>query len=474
MTATATRGRAKSPNRKKNETPGRIRTYRSAVNFLDTLVNVERLSPFQRPKQQFGLSSFSRLLSALGNPQKQLRCVHIAGTKGKGSTCAMLDRMLRANKLKVGVYSSPHLVDVRERVMINGVKVSEPEFARLVARVAETADSLPTRKPTYFEVLTAVAFLFFAKHDVDIALLETGVGGRLDCTNVVSRPIVCGITSISLDHTEFLGKTLTAIAAEKAGIFKEGIPAISVPQTPEVNRVLKRAAAAAGTPLRFAGEDIEFNYRFERSRVHGPHSRVSVITPTSRFQHLAVPLPGEHQAVNCGLALAILDVLKCEGYAISDEAAIDGLSRVRLEGRMELLCERPRVLVDGAHNAASIEALMRAIGQNVTYDSMVVIFGCHADKDLAGMLRHLRLGADKVIFTGSRSPRACDPRELATRFAEISGRMAQVEPSLEAALRTAVKPVTRDDLICITGSFYLVGEAKKLFAKAGFAQTLAH
>ena len=188
-------------------------------------------------------------------------------------------------------------------------------------------------------------------------------------------------------------------------------------------------------------------------------------TPESKFEHLHVPLLGEHQAISCGVALGLLDALKQRGLRIDDQEAMGGLADVRLAGRMELIAEEPRVLVDGAHNGASVEALMRAIGQNIPYDSMVVIFGCGSDKDIDGMLGRIRYGADKIIFTRSRSPKAVEPQDLADRFVATTGKMAQVAETLSEAVEIAKRAVTREDLICITGSFYLVGEAKKLLGE---------
>jgi dihydrofolate synthase/folylpolyglutamate synthase len=235
-------------------------------------------------------------------------------------------------------------------------------------------------------------------------------------------------------------------------------------QDPDAEAVLKRVAEKVGAPLDVAGKSIEFSYRFESSRMLGPHNRICLTTANSRFEHLAVPLIGEHQAINCGLALSVLDKLKGRGMAISDAKAMEGLAKTTMPGRMEMVNAMPRVVVDGAHNAASLDALMRAIGQFISYDSMVVIFGCCADKDVTGMLERLSAGADKVIFTKVDSVRTADPNELAARYVEQYGKMAQVAATLEDALAIANRAVTREDLICITGSFYLVGEAKKYFA----------
>ena len=401
------------------------------------------------------------LLKRLGNPQDHFKSVHVAGTKGKGSTCAMIASMLQAAGLKVGLYTSPHLIDIRERICVNGHMISHADFARLTREIEPIVGRMKPM-PTYFDVLTAIAFKYFAEQKIEIAVVETGLGGRLDSTNVI-RPEVTAITSLSKDHMAQLGSTLAQIAEEKAGIFKAGVPAITVLQDPDVEAVLKRVADKVGAPLDVTGKSIEFSYRFESSRMLGPHNRVCLTTPNSKFEHLAVPLLGEHQAINCGLALSVIDRLKSRGFAISDAKAMEGLAKTTIPGRMEMLGQTPRVISDGAHNAASVDAVMRAIGQHIPYDSMVVIFGCCADKDVPGMLERIAAGADKVIFTKVDSIRSADPNELSARYIEQYGKMAQVAHTLEDALAIANRAVTKEDLICITGSFYLVGEAKKLF-----------
>ena len=440
-----------------------VNTFAKALRFLGSLADFERLRIVRYNSQNFDLERMRTLLKRLGNPQDQFKSVHIAGTKGKGSTCAMIASMLQACGYKVGLYTSPHLIDVRERIQVDGSMISQAEFARLVKLVEPIVERMKPR-PTYFDVLTALAFRHFADEGVEIAVVETGLGGRLDSTNVI-KPEVTGITSISKDHMAQLGSTVARIAEEKAGIFKPGVPAISVQQDPEADVVLKRVAEKAGTNLDVTGQTIEFSYRFESSRMQGPHNRVCLTTPNSRFEHLAVPLLGEHQAINCGLALSVIDRLKTRGFVnISDAKAMEGLARTIIPGRMEMLSQMPRVVCDGAHNAASLDAMLRAIGQHIPYDSMVIIFGCCADKDVAGMLERIAAGADKVIFTRVNNIRSAEPNELAARYTELYGKMAQVAATLEDALDIANRAVTKEDLICITGSFYLVGEAKKHFA----------
>ena len=455
----------KSRTARSRRARGPFPTYNSALDYLLSSTNYEQTGPLTGYNiDTFSLDRMRRLLGKLGAPHRMLNAVHIAGTKGKGSTAAMLAGMLQACGFTVGLYTSPHLIDLRERIQVNGRMISETEFRALLGKVFTAAKALGNGKsPTFFEIMTAAAFLHFVAKDVDLAVIETGLGGRLDSTNVL-RPKVCAITSISYDHCQQLGSTLSNIASEKAGIFKRGVPAISVPQVTEVERALRKAANAARSPLTFTGKDIDFSFRFESTKTDGPQTRVCVTTPLSRYEHLRVPLAGEHQALNCGLALALLDKLKELGYDIDDQRAIGGLDRTVLPGRMEMLHNDPRVIADGAHNPGSIEALILAIGQNISYDSMVVIFGCCVDKDINSMLRRVGQGADKVIFTRSSSPRSADPHELAARYGDLGG-MCQAADSFPEALRHAYSAVSRGDLICVTGSFYLVGEAKQYFDK---------
>lgn len=438
-----------------------IRTYRAALNFLNTKTNYEKMTRVGYNHTNFNLSRMLRVLSKIGNPHKTLRCVHVAGTKGKGSTCHMIAAMLHSSGYKTGLYTSPHFLDLRERIAVNGEMIAESEFTKLMARLAPVAESLSKDPPTFFELLTAAAFLHFKEQKVEFAVLETGLGGRLDSTNVC-KPEACGIVNISFDHMAQLGNTLEKIAEEKAGIFKPGIPIVSAPQKSGVAKVLRAAAERAKSELRFVGEDIDFSARFESSRSTGPQTRVCMTTPTSRFDHVHVPLLGEHQAENCGVALGIIDILRKRGFEIEEQKAIEGLANVQAQGRLEQIQDHPRVIVDAAHNAASVAALMRAIGQNIHSESMVLIFGCLIDKDIDGMLNEIQLGADKIIFTKASSPRAAEPSELLLRFQEKSQKMAQVSANLVEAYNIAKHCVSRDDLICITGSIYLVGEAKRL------------
>ena len=459
--------RPSRPGGRKSKTgAASITNYTTALKWLYGHVDNERLRLVKYDDAAFSLDRMRQLLKLLGNPQEGLKCVHVAGTKGKGSTCAMVTSMLEGCGYTVGSFSSPHLIDLRERIVINGDMIAYNECADIFREIAKVEDKLKGGPPTFFEIMTAAALKYFADQAVDIAVIETGLGGRLDCTNVV-EPLVTAITSISLDHTHLLGDTVEVIAREKAGIFKTNVPALTLKQSDEVTEALAQCATEAGTLLETTGSEIDFSYRFEANKELGPHCRVCVNTDTSKFEHFAVPLKGEHQAHNCALALSVLDKLKSHGFNFEEQALICGLAATELPGRMEFVHDKPRVLIDGAHNAASITALIKSLGAHVQYDSLVMVFGCGQDKDIKGMLEQVALGADKIIFTQAKgNPRAVETDDLLKQFTEVSGKMAQTANNLPDALKLASHAVSREDLIVVTGSFYLAGEARKFFLDA--------
>lgn len=440
-----------------------IDNYTVALKYLGERSNVERIRPENLQPDAFRLDRMKALLEELGDPQKDVRCVHIAGSKGKGSTAEMTASCLAACGYATGVYTSPHLIDVRERIRIGNEPIGYAAFARLCQKVAEASERIERKQgaAAYFEVLTAMALLYFQEQAVDVAVIEVGLGGRLDATNLV-QPEVTAITAIQLEHTQILGDTVEKIAKEKAGIFKRGVTAITFEQDGPIMEALRQEAERVGAPLEVVGKTIEFSCRFEATPELGPHARVCLNTKRSSFEHLPVPLKGEHQAHNCGLALAILDILRDRGFETPERRVAEGLAKTSSAGRMELAWRSPRIIIDGAHTPDSVAALIKAVGAHVRYDSMVVVFGCAADKDTKGMLAKLATGADKIIFTrAAGNARAADPRELQRRFAEISPKMSQVARGFEDALKLAKGAVAKGDLILVTGSFYLVGEAKK-------------
>jgi len=462
-TITSKSTKSKSKTTKKKGAPS-IKTFSSAVKYLLNQTDFERMRVVQYDEETFKLGRMRDLLDALGNPQDAVSMIHVAGTVGKGSTVAMLSSMLRGNGYTVGEYTSPHLETIRERVVVNNAMVEEDAFIALLGEVVSAAESKKL-EPTFFELMTAIAFKYFADEAVDLAIIETGLGGRLDSTNVI-HPIMTLVTEIDLDHTHILGNTLEEIAKEKAGIFKKGVPALSAAQTPEVAEVLKGCAEKTQTSVKVIGDDIEFSARFGGGSDGKQHTRICLITEETNYMHIPVPLEGEHQAKNCALALAAVNQLATMNYSIDELSTYDSLAKTEVEGRMEMICHRPRILVDGAHNPSSLTTLMKAVGAHIPYDSMVCIFGCCQDKDVEGMLHRVGLGADKIIITKAKdNQRAASPKILQKTFAEQSGKMTQIADTLEEALEIAAQAASRDDLICVTGSFYLVGEAKKYIKK---------
>ena len=441
-----------------------IKTFSSAVSYLLEQTDFERMRVVKYDETTFKLDRMRTLLAAIGNPQDKVPLVHVAGTVGKGSTVAMLSSMLRGNGYTVGEYTSPHLTDIRERIVVNSEMVDEETFTVLLKEVVDAANK-ENLTPTFFELITAVAFKQFADQAIDIAIIETGLGGRLDSTNVIT-PLVTLITKIDLDHTNILGSTVEEIAREKAGIFKSSVPAISAHQTPEITEILKACAEETKTEVRVIANDIEFSARFGGGADGKQQTRICVITEESQYMHIPVPLRGEHQATNCALAISAVDQLKKFGFTFEDLALYNSLAETKIAGRMEVVWQRPQIIVDGAHNPIALQTLIKSIGAHIPYDSMVCVFGCCQDKDVTGMLNKIALGADKIIFTKAKgNPRAAEPKQLQKQFAEISGKMTQIAETLPEALEIAAQAASREDLICVTGSFYLVGDTKKHLAK---------
>jgi dihydrofolate synthase/folylpolyglutamate synthase len=417
-----------------------LRLYSDALRFLNTFTDYERMASTYAPGD-YNLDRMRRLLCALGNPERAFLSLHIAGTKGKGSTAHMAEAILREAGYRTGLYTSPHLVDMRERIRLGGVPVSEEEFTWAMA---EMEPELRRLRPTYFETMTAAAFLIFARRKVDYAVVEVGLGGRLDATNVI-LPAACAITTIDYDHMDKLGHTLREIAGEKAGILKPGVPSVSSPQVPEARKVLLARARGLFFP------------RFQvRSR--GDVLRFTVEGTGGRRYGLALPVLGEHQAANAATAIALVEH---SGARCSPGVVRRALAKVRLPGRVEVLGRRPWLIVDAAHNPVSARALAGAL-RGVPRRRTILVFGASADKDYGGMLRTLLPGTDLAIFTRAMNPRAAAPSDLLRR---ARGRAAVAAGSVARALGMARKAAGPQDAIVVTGSFYVAGEALALLSR---------
>ncbi len=451
--------------RARSRSGGTFVNHEAAMEFLNSTINIERVRPDKVSSEVWKLDRMRALMSALGDPQDALEIVHIAGSKGKGSTCNMLEGMLQGCGYTTGVFTSPHLVDVRERVRISGVPITEQAFDDALAECRGAASEIESEhgKATYFEILTALALLVFAQQAVDIVILETGLGGRLDCTNIVN-PCIVGLTQIQLEHTQILGDTIEKIATEKAGIIKPGCVAISVPQDESVLNIYRAKADELGAPLRVLGQDIIYTQRFQSGIQSGPSGLICVGEEEIGFEHVMVPLMGMHQAPNCGLALAIIIHLRELGFDLPERGVIAGLAQIERRGRLEQLMERPRIFIDGAHTPDSVRSAIHAVAAHLDYDSLIVVFGCASDKDIPGMIDALATGADKVIFTrAAANPRAMDPEELRAACLGANAVMCESAPSVRDAINAAASVCDHgQDLILITGSFYVVGEAKHL------------
>ncbi|GBD16026.1 Folylpolyglutamate synthase [bacterium HR26] len=437
--------------------------YLEALRYLSERSGYDRgfvANPFER--EGIGLERTAWVLRALGNPERRYPSVHIAGTKGKGSTAACLASILGAAGYRVGLYTSPHLHTFRERIQIAGRPIDPELFAELTAELAAANTALVAERPdwgeaTAFELATALALLAFARAEVDVAVVEVGLGGRLDATNVL-LPEVAAITSISYDHTQILGNTLAEIAGEKAGIIKPGRPVVSAPQRPEAEAVIARAAAERGVPLLLGGRDWV---------VEGAPARFSYRGPGGELRNLRLALRGAHQVENAGVALAVVQLLRERGLSIPEPAVRRGLAEVQWPGRLEVLRERPLVIADGAHNVDSAERLAQALRAEFAWRRFILILGIARDKDIPGIVRALAPLANQVVAVASHSPRAARPERILSAASELQPPVpAQEAGSVAAALATALGHAGPEDLILVTGSLYAVAEAREALGLA--------
>lgn len=459
-----------------------IDTHEAALEFLWRRINYERQPMTAYGERHFKLARMQTLLDRLGNPERRMPIVHLAGTKGKGSTAAMTAAVLTAAGFRTGVYSSPHLERVEERIAIGGVPISPDELTAFVGRIAplalqmdrETARQHPDETgPTYFELLTAMAFDYFAARGVQFAVVEVGLGGRLDSTNVC-RPRVTAITSISRDHTQLLGNSLGEIAQEKAGIAKSGVPLISGVSAAEAAGAIARIARERQAPLIELGRDFGFDYRpANTAGFQGAHLDGWVGPPGDRWQisGLQTRLLGEHQAANAAVTLAIVDQLRRQGWRIADEAVRQGLRQAQLPARVEVVGQDPVVILDGAHNEASIAALVATLDEHFPARPRWLVFGTTQDKDLGSMLRHLLPAFSRIAFTRyCKNPRSVPLDDLASQAAAIEPprpdrqRWTFDEPG--QAWHFVQQRAEPHELICITGSFFLAAELRGLVQPA--------
>ena len=446
--------------------------YQASLDFLYGRLNFERTGMPRGGSGELRLGRMRRLLRKLGDPQEALRIVHVAGTKGKGSTAAMLAAALSASGVRTGLFCSPHLHRLEERFTLDGRAAGEADLVALTDAVRPAVAELDAcdrgaswsrRGPTFFEVTAAMGLLHFARNHAGAVVLEVGLGGRLDSTNVV-RPALSVLTTISLDHTRQLGTTLGAIAAEKAGILKRGRPAVSGVLGTEARSVIHRIARLRRSPLREIGADFGYTYRPPEPPLSGPSAgTVAVRTWRTDWGPVELPLLGAHQAHNAAVALAALDALAEGGLVVSPAAVARGFAALSWPARVEVVGRAPWLVIDGAHNVASAEALAATLETCFPPTPRTLVFGTTREKDLRGQLRALLPLFDACVATRYvENPRAVPPEDVAAAIAELDGPPTRLAPDPAEALREARRLTASDGLICVTGSLFLAAEARAL------------
>lgn len=435
----------------------RAMSYPDAVAYLESLVDFEKLGFRRHFADTVSLDSIRTLLALLGDPQQGLPCVHIAGTKGKGSVAALVESILRAAGYRTGLFTSPHLVSFRERIRLGGVMATEAQIAWAVEQVRAPIERMRAEgklnPSTFFEAYTAMAYLLFKREPVDVAVMETGLGGRLDSTNTC-EPTVCAITTLGLDHTEILGDTLEQIAREKAGIIKPGVPVVTAPQARAAAAVLREVAQAVGAPLRQA--PLTYSTGPVRDGFQPLQAELS-----TGLLDLALPLAGEHQVTNLSVALGVIEALRERGYALPTEAVVAGVRGVHLAGRLQIVAERPWVIYDVAHNEPAAKALAATLPSLVQYDRLIAVLGLSAEKDALAFCRELAPLVDVAILTRAKIERALPAEDLA-RVSEGLWKHSLLAPDVATAMQLARQEAGEGDCLLVTGSFYVVGEVMEL------------
>ena len=404
-----------------------------------------------------GLERIEFLLKSLGFPHENMKAIHVGGTNGKGSVCAMLSSILSSAGYKVGLFTSPHLLEFEERIRINGEPVSKEKLCSLVDRIKPIASSMVKNgdfeHPTFFEIATAMAFLHFNDEDVDFAVLEVGLGGRLDATNIIS-PLICVITSVSLDHTHVLGTTLGEVAGEKAGIIKEGIPVICGIEQEEILKIIKNICQEKNCQVLFSKN--QGGYTLKESTVD--HQKFDIHFNGSQYTDLKIPLLGEHQLKNAQIAIMTIELLKGMGVDIKEEDLRKGLEDTKWPGRLEIIQKDPIVILDCAHNPSGMKALGSVINDMFGHTKKTLIIGIMRDKDIPGIVKEAGSFADSMIITRPKFERAA-AHELILNWAKKYCEDVKIIQNVAEAVNFAISTADSNDAVIISGSIFNVGEA---------------
>lgn len=433
-------------------------TYPEALKYLDSFINYEKRDGYSY-KESFKLDRIKRLTEDLGRPQFDVKSIHIAGSKGKGSVSAITHSILKSAGFNAGLYTSPHLEDFRERIRLNDSLISEEDVARLVEKIRPAIDGKAGPKPSFFEVYTALAYLYFSGKKADIAVYETGMGGRLDATNVL-EPLVSAITPISYEHTDKLGDTLGEIAFEKAGIIKTGSICVTACQEKEAIDVISSVCGRKGVKLIEVGKDISF----EEVSCDDKGSRFNVTGVFGKYPGLECGLLGVHQIANAALSVGIIESLRFSDITISEEAIRAGIKTAVWPGRLEIVSRSPLVVLDGAQNRASAKILAQAVKKVFKYGKLKLVLGISKDKDIKGIIEELMPISDSVIVTKSKiTERAADPADIKAIIGGYKG--VVTASSVDEAMDAALSQVGAHDLVLVTGSLFVVGEARRRYDK---------
>lgn len=433
--------------------------YRQALNYIE---NTGKFG------SRLGLENVSRLLDILGNPHRELRIIHVAGTNGKGSTCSFINSMLIYQGYNVGLYTSPYLEEFNERIKINNVNISDEDLAQSVSRVSDAIDQMTEEgcdHPTEFEIITACAFLYFRDRDVDFAVIEVGLGGRLDATNVCI-PLISAITSISMDHTEYLGDTLARIAFEKGGIIKDKRPVVLYQQSDEVESVISSICSDRDSEL-FITENDKIEYISEEMSSQS----VNLEVMGHFYSGVEISLPGRHQARNLAVALSVLRLLEIssEISQVDTEALYRSIRETKWPGRMEVIKTEPLTIIDGAHNPDGAAILSESVDRYLVEKKINLVFGMLRDKDILSVAKLLAVRADRIIITEPESPRAASSAEVhgiileALRGEDIPD-ITEI-PDIEEAVRQAQSMAGDGEAVIYAGSLYMIGRVRSLLRK---------
>jgi dihydrofolate synthase/folylpolyglutamate synthase len=427
--------------------------YQAALDYLYSYIDYSLTHQQSLSPENFDLSRMFRLMEALGNPHQDYPVIHVAGSKGKGSVSILCASALQAQGYKVGLYTSPHLKDFVERFQINGEAISRLEFVTLVEEIKAVVESIP--RLTTFEISTGLAFWYFSRQRVDAAVIEVGLGGRLDATNVV-RPMVSVITALYLEHTYVLGNTLAEIAAEKAGIIKPGVPVVLAPQQDAALEVVSRLARKCFSPLILIGRD----WRFSRGDISLDGQTFTVFKDgTGQQTGLRISLLGPHQVENAVVAYGALQVACKAGLKINETAIHQGFAKAQWPARFEVVQRQPPVIIDSAHTPGAIVKLQATLDEFYPDSFVRLVIGVSEDKDVAGMLEALKPRLSKIYCTQSPHPRALDADELA-QMADVFKNPVQVIDDVGDALQTAVHEAAAGDLVLLTGSIFTAGSGR--------------